>query len=62
MKTWDLFNIYLKLVASVFWRHPEIRLVKLFRSRAKGTHTPHFDVDLALWNDVDPIRAESIAS
>ena len=62
MKTIGLAHNELTLVASVFRRHPEIRLVKLFGSRAKGTHTPHSDVDLALWGDVDAIRAESIAS
>jgi predicted nucleotidyltransferase len=62
MKTLGLAHNELTLISSVFRRHPEIRLVKLFGSRAKGTHTPHSDVDLALWGDVDAIRAESIAS
>lgn len=62
MKTIGLAPHELNLIASVFRRHPEIRLVKLFGSRAKGTHTPHSDIDLALWGDVDAIRAESIAA
>jgi predicted nucleotidyltransferase len=62
MKAIGLAPNELTLVAGVFRRHPEIRLVKLFGSRAKGTHTPHSDVDLALWGDVDAIRAESIAA
>jgi predicted nucleotidyltransferase len=62
MKTIGLAPHELNLIASVFLRHPEIRLVKLFGSRAKGTHTPHSDIDLALWGDVDAIRAESIAA
>ncbi|HEY5769826.1 MAG TPA: nucleotidyltransferase domain-containing protein [Terrimicrobium sp.] len=49
MKTIGLTPDELTLVAGVFRRHPEIRSVKLFGSRAKGTHTPHSDVDLALW-------------
>ena len=62
MKAIGLAPNELTLIAGVFRRHPEIRLVKLFGSRAKGTHTRHSDVDLALWGDVDAIRAESIAA
>lgn len=46
----------------VLRRHPEISLVKLFGSRAKGTHTERSDVDLAVWGEVDPLRAEAIAA
>ncbi|MDB6072489.1 MAG: polymerase beta domain protein region [Verrucomicrobiaceae bacterium] len=52
----------LALVSEVFHRHPEVSQAKLFGSRAKGTHTPSSDVDLAIWGDVDPLRAESIAA
>jgi uncharacterized protein len=52
----------LNLLAGVFRRHPEVRWVRLFGSRAKGTHAPHSDVDLAVWGDVDAVRAESIAA
>lgn len=45
----------------VFRRHPEIKAVKLFGSRAKGDHRPYSDVDLAIWGDVDALRAEAIA-
>jgi uncharacterized protein len=47
---------------AVFERHPEIAVVKLFGSRAKGTHRPESDVDLALWGDVDALAAEAIAA
>jgi predicted nucleotidyltransferase len=50
------------LLQSVFQRHPEITAVKIFGSRAKGTHAPNSDIDLALWGDVDELRAESIAA
>lgn len=50
------------MFCGVFRRYPGIWRVKLFGSRAKGTHTAHSDVDLALWGDVDPLRAEAIAS
>ena len=52
----------LKLIKQVFRRHPEILAVRLFGSRAKGTHTPRSDVDLALWGDVDDLGAEAIAA
>lgn len=62
MKTPVLKPDELTLLRRVFSRHPEIKTVKLFGSRAKGTSTPESDVDLALWGEVDAIRAESIAS
>ena len=40
----------------------EFLAVRLFGSRAKGTHTPRSDVDLAIWGDVDAIRAEAISA
>jgi predicted nucleotidyltransferase len=52
----------LALLRRVFHRHPEIKTVKLFGSRAKGTNSPSSDIDLAVWGDVDALRAESIAA
>ena len=52
----------LVLLRQVFVRHPEIKAVKLFGSRAKGVHTPASDVDLALWADLDALQAEAIAA
>jgi uncharacterized protein len=62
MKTPDLKPDELALLRRVFHRHPEIKSVKLFGSRAKGTSAPSSDIDLALWGDVDALRAESIAA
>jgi predicted nucleotidyltransferase len=50
------------LLHTVFKRHPEISQVRLFGSRAKGAHNVHSDIDLALWGEVDALRAESIAA
>ena len=50
------------LIVSVFHNHPEIVSARLFGSRAKGTHTPQSDIDIALWGEVDALRAESIAA
>jgi hypothetical protein len=33
-----------------------------FGSRAKGTHAPSSAVDLALWGEIDALRAEAIAA
>jgi uncharacterized protein len=52
----------LALLRGVFHRHPEIKTVKLFGSRAKGTNAPSSDIDLALWGDIDALHAESIAA
>ncbi len=52
----------LELVRSVFRFHPEVTSATLFGSRAKGTHSDRSDVDLVLTGDVEPIRAEAIAS
>lgn len=46
---------------SVFRRHPKITQVKVFGSRAKGTHQPSSDVDLAIWGVADDRAAEAIA-
>lgn len=52
----------IEYLRSVFRRHAEIREVKLFGSRAKGTHTASSDIDLALWGEVDGLQAEQIAA
>jgi predicted nucleotidyltransferase len=62
MKPPGLTSQELDLLAQVFRRHPEVTSAKLFGSRAKGTHRPGSDVDLAVWGDVDATRAEDIAA
>jgi predicted nucleotidyltransferase len=62
MNTPSLKPDELALLRGVFHRHPEITMVKLFGSRAKGTHSPSSDIDLALWGEVDALSAESIAA
>jgi predicted nucleotidyltransferase len=62
MKTPALQLDELKLMQKVFQRHSEIKAVKLFGSRAKGTHSASSDIDLALWGELDALRAESIAA
>lgn len=62
MKTAPLAPAELGLIARIFRQHPEIAVVKIFGSRAKGTHQPNSDVDLVLWGEIDPLRAETIAA
>jgi uncharacterized protein len=52
----------LALVKSVFTHHPQVTLVTLFGSRAKGVHTPQSDIDLALSGTVSALQAQAIAA
>ena len=52
----------LELVRSVLRQHPEVVSATLFGSRAKGTHTPRSDVDLALTGPLGALGAEAIAA
>lgn len=47
----------LELLRSVLRRHPKVVSATLFGSRAKGSHTPRSDVDLALAGDLDSLAA-----
>ena len=51
MKTLGLSSREVELLNSVFRRHPEITEVRLFGSRAKGSHRVNSDIDLAVWGD-----------
>lgn len=62
MKTLTLTAGELELLTGVFRHYPEITEVRLFGSRAKGTHAPNSDIDLALWGDVNALRAQAIAA
>jgi predicted nucleotidyltransferase len=52
----------LELVRSVLRHHPEVVSATLFGSRAKGTHTPRSDVDLALAGPLGALGAEAISA
>jgi predicted nucleotidyltransferase len=62
MRTPPLKPEELDLVRSVLRLHPEVTSATLFGSRAKGTHSDRSDVDLVVAGDVEPLRAEAIAS
>ncbi len=52
----------LEMLLAVFRRHPEVASVKLFGSRAKGTHRPYSDVDLAVWGEIDLLAGAALAA
>lgn len=52
----------LELVRLVLRRHPEVETTTLFSSRAKGTHAPGADVDLALTGPLGALGAAAIAA
>ncbi len=52
----------LELIRGVFRRHPEVRRVEVFGSRAIGRFEDQSDVDLALWGDLDLRLIGRIAS
>lgn len=62
MSTAALAPRELELLRSVFNRHAEVREVRIFGSRAKGTHSTHSDIDLAVWGNVDRLQAQAIAA
>lgn len=62
MKQPPLKPAEMEMVRAVFRLHPEIETATLFGSRAKGTQSERSDVDLVLTGDVEPLRAEGIAS
>lgn len=52
----------MNMVRSILRSHPEVETATLFGSRAKGTHSDRSDVDLVVTGNVEPLRAEGIAS
>ena len=62
MKTAALSHSEIALLHSVFRGHPAVREVRLFGSRAKGTHRNDSDIDLAIWGNVTPLQAQAIAA
>ena len=51
----------LALMHAVFRQVPNITAVILFGSRAKGSHAPQSDIDLALVGITDDLQAQTIA-
>ena len=43
----------IKMICEVFTRHPEVRFVKIFGSRAAGHFKNNSDVDLVLWGNLN---------
>ena len=62
MKSAALSHSEIAMLHSVFRAHPAVCEVRLFGSRAKGTHRYYSDIDLAIWGDVTPLQAHAIAA
>ena len=62
MKTEPLASHELDLIRGVFSRHPEIRDVRLFGSRAKGTHAANSDIDLSICGEINALQTEALTS
>lgn len=48
-----LGNEHIKTLQHIFRQHPELEKVLIYGSRAKGTHHPRSDIDLALFGQMD---------
>lgn len=51
--TFGLGPAALELIRAVLGRHPEVRMVKIFGSRATDRFEDCSDVDLVLWGELD---------
>jgi predicted nucleotidyltransferase len=60
--TTGLSESEMELLRGVFRRDPRIAEVRLFGSRAKGTHRSNSDIDLAVWGEISELQAERIAA
>lgn len=61
MNDFGLTEHALQLVRAVFARHAAIAEVRVFGSRAKGSHRPESDIDLALFGRIDPKLLAAVA-
>jgi predicted nucleotidyltransferase len=62
MKEVGLSDRELALIHDVLRSHSRVTAAVLFGSRAKMSHQPESDIDLALQGDLDSLPAESIAA
>ena len=61
MRDIGLSSRELELMDGVFRRFPAIQRVLLYGSRAKGTHSPQSDIDLALIGVKNALEVEAVA-
>ena len=62
MTTPPLASKELELICDLLRHHPDVEEVRLFGSRAKGTHTSRSDVDLAVWGIDSVLKVEHLAA
>lgn len=51
--TFGLSDKSFKILTSIFSNYPAISEVKIYCSRAKGTHSERSDLDLVIMNELD---------
>lgn len=52
----------LEMIRNLLRNHPDVREVRLFGSRATGTHSLRSDVDLAVWGVDSVLKVEHLAA
>ena len=57
-----LSSAEIAMMRNVFRNHPAVIEVRLFGSRAKGTHTSRSDVDFAVFGNITQLEGEAIAA
>lgn len=61
MNDFGLSENVIKMIKQVFKKYPEIKIVKIFGSRAKGNYRPNSDIDFVLWGNIDINTAGKIS-
>ena len=61
MQTCGLTSELIHAIKKILTGHPNIKKAMVFGSRAKQTHQPYSDIDIALFGDVSTTTAEYIA-
>ncbi len=53
METFGLTNKSLQILLDIFRNYPSVSEVKVYGSRAKGTHSERSDLDLVILDEID---------
>ena len=53
METFGLTNKSLQILLDIFRNYPSVSEVKVYGSRAKGTHSDRSDLDLVILDEID---------
>ena len=61
MNNFGLSENTIKIIKKLFTKFPQIKLVKIFGSRAKGNFNPNSDIDLAFFGEIEDKLLRHIA-